>query len=94
MYGNGAGTGLQTVTMQKQKEAATQLVPRRATTASTAVVVGTTVRTAAPFLAVAATTRTPATTILASVLCVQQKQQINTKPKHIHLYFDYASMFS
>ena len=47
---NGAGTGVQTVTMQKQKEAVTQLAPRRARTASSAVVVGTTIWIAVLFL--------------------------------------------
>ena len=70
MYGNGAGTGLQTVTMQKQKEEVTQLVLRLGLIASTAVVVGAAVRTAVLFLAVAASTRTSATTTLAFVLCV------------------------
>ena len=70
IYGNGAGTGIQTVTMQKQKEEVTQLVLRLGLAASAAVVFGTTVRTAVLFLTVAATTRTAAATTLAFVLCV------------------------
>lgn len=70
MYGNGAGTGLQTVTMQKQKEEVTQLAPRRGRTASTAVVVGTTIRTSVLFLAVADSTLTTAPATLVSVWCV------------------------
>ena len=71
MYGNGAGTGKQTVTMKKQKVEATQPVPRRALTASFAVVVGTTVRAAVLFLGVVtAATLTTATAAMVSVLCV------------------------
>ena len=71
MYGNGAGTGLQTVvTMQKQKEEVTQLAPRRGGTASSAVVVGTAIRSTVLFLTVTATTFTAATATLVSVLCV------------------------
>jgi hypothetical protein len=45
--------------------------PRRALTASTAVVVGSAMRMAALFLAVATTTRTTAASALVSVWCVQ-----------------------
>ena len=69
MYGNGAGTGLQTVTMQKQKVEATQLVLRLGLTASTAVVVGTTFLTAVLFLTVATTALTTAAATLVSVWC-------------------------
>lgn len=77
MYGNGAGTGLQTVTIQKQKVEATQLAPRRARTASAAVVVGAAIRTTVLFLAVAATTRTVASSTLVSVWCVPVLIKIN-----------------
>ena len=77
MYGNGAGTGLQTVTMQKQKEEVTQLAPRRGVAASPAVVVGTSFRTDFLFLSVAATTRASAATTLAFVLCVPVLIKIN-----------------
>ena len=70
MYGNGAGTGLQTVTMQKQKEEVTQLVLRLGLTASTAVVVGSAVLRSVLFLAVAAAALAAAATSLVSVWCV------------------------
>ena len=70
MYWNGAGTGLQTVTMQKQKEEVTQLVPRRTRSASAAVVVGAAILTAVLFLAVSTTTLAAATVSLVSVLYV------------------------
>ena len=67
---NGAGTGLQVSMMKIQKVATTQPVPRRALTALSAVVVGTTILTAVRFLAVATTTLTTAATTLVSVMCV------------------------
>ena len=70
MYGNGAGTGLKTVTMQKQKVEATQLAPRRSLAASTAVVVGAGMLAAVLFLTVAAATLATAAASLAFVLCV------------------------
>ena len=73
MYGNGAGTGRQPVTMQKQKEEVTQLVLRLGLAASTAVVVGatSTIRNAVLFFTVAATSPRAATSAaLAFVLCV------------------------
>ena len=70
MYGNGAGTGLQTVTMQKQKEEVTQLVLRLGLTASTAVVVGAAVLTSVLFLAVTTSALTAAAATLVSVWCV------------------------
>ena len=70
MYGNGVGTGRQVVMTQAQKEAVTQLAPRRARTASTAVVVGSAIRAAAPLLTVATSARTTAAASLVSVWCV------------------------
>ena len=70
MYGNGAGTGLQTVTMQKQKEEVTQLALRLGLTASSAMVVWAAIQTHVLFPAVSATTRTIAATVLVSVWCV------------------------
>ena len=65
---NGAGTGLQVSMMKIQKVATTQPVPRRALTALSAVVVGTTIRITVLFLAVLTATRSAAS--LAFVLCV------------------------
>ena len=70
MYGNGAGTGKQMITIAKQKVAAIQRVPRRVLTASSAVVVGTTALAARLFLAAAAATPATATLILVSGWCV------------------------
>ena len=70
MYGNGAGTGMQEITIAKQKVAAIQRVPRRVLTASTAVVVGTTTLKARLFLAAAATALTTAASVLVSGWCV------------------------
>ena len=68
MYGNGAGTGLQIVTMQKQKEEVTQLVHRRVRlSASAAAVVGAMMHTTALFLSVASSTLTSSTATLVSV---------------------------
>ena len=67
---NAAGTGIQEVTIQKQKVEVTQLVPRRGLTASSAVVVGTAIRTAVLFLSVAAAPLTPAASGLVSAWCV------------------------
>ena len=72
MYGNGAGTGLQTVTIQKQKVATTQPVLRLGLAASAAVVVGTAILAAVQFLSVAAAALAAATATLVSVWCVQQ----------------------
>ena len=77
MYWNGAGTGLQTVTMQKQKEEVTQLVLWLGLTASTAVVVGAAIRTSVLFLAVTTSARTAAAAALAFVLCVPVLNKIN-----------------
>ena len=77
MYGNGAGTGLQIVTMQKQKEEVTQLVIRLGLDASTAVVVGIAIRTTVLFLAVRAAARTTVAAAMVSVLCVPVLNKIN-----------------
>ena len=75
MYGNGGGTGLHTVTMERQKVEAIQLVPHRGLTASAAAVVCAASLTAVLFLAVAPaplTTATTASTAMVFVLCVKQ----------------------
>ena len=70
MYWNGAGTGTQIVMTQEKKEAVTQLAPRRACTASPAVVIGATILSSVLFLAAIATALTAAATSLVSVWCV------------------------
>ena len=69
---NGAGTGCHSVTIQKQKVEATQLVLRLGLPASSAVVVGTAILATVLFLAVTAPSLTAATSALVSVLCVEQ----------------------
>ena len=58
------------VQINKKGKGFKEYVPRRARTASTAVVVGTTIQTTVLFLTVTTTTLTTATTTLVSVWCV------------------------
>ena len=77
---NGAGTGLQLSMMKIKKVATTQPVLRRGLSASSAVVVGSAVRTAAPFLPVITTPRTTASATRVSVLCVPVLNKIKKSP--------------